>query len=55
MAVDLCLPAFVEIPVFPMLKNCIYLICIDVIPEQGGGGRTKVPQFVDVQDHVPLV
>ena len=28
---------------------------IDVIPEQGGGGRTKVPQFVDVENHVPLV
>ena len=28
---------------------------VDVIPEQGGGGLTKVPQFVDVENHVPLV
>ena len=28
---------------------------IDVIPEQGGGGLSKVPQFVDVENHVPLV
>ena len=28
---------------------------VDVIPEQGGGCLSKVPRFVDFENHVPLV